>query len=179
MSELTNDDMRTVVEHLRTGLKADFWYDAKNHGDIAAESVIYNTQWAMGHAADLIEQLVDPSQLTADEETGDEFTVPDNDLNELLNLTAAMVKGRANQDTGTLWLRYLERIQQRLAAVPADMLDCVELIAEGYTELNHATQELTCAHCGISLDDDTPHKIDCMKLRAQALLDALAKGVKS
>lgn len=168
MSELTPDDVRKVIDHLRDGVSADIWYDAKDHGDSAAEAVIDNTQWAMGHAADLLAQQLAPDN------TGDEFTVPDNDLNELLNLTAAMVKGRVNQDVGTLWLRYLERVQQRLAAVPTDMLDCVELIAEGYTELNHLTQELTCAHCGVSLDDDTPHKIDCMKLRAQALLDALA-----
>lgn len=45
----------------------------------------------------------------------DEFTVPDHDLNELLNLSAAMVKGEANQDVAELWMRYLERVQHRLA----------------------------------------------------------------
>lgn len=106
----------------------------------------------------------------------DEFTVPDNDLNELLNLSVAMARGEANQDVAMLWSRYLERVQQRLAAVPSDMLDCVELIAEGYETTHPQTQESFCAHCGVSLDDEVQHKPDCIKLRAQALLDALAKG---
>lgn len=103
----------------------------------------------------------------------DEFTVPDHDLNELLNLSVAMAKGEANQDVAELWMRYLERVQQRLAAVPSDMLDCVELVAEGYTDTHYQTQAMTCAHCGVSIDDNEPHKPDCMKLRAQALLDSL------
>lgn len=54
------------------------------------------------------------------EDEGDEYTLADPDLNELLNLSADMVKGRGNMDTGLLWLDYLERVQARLAPVKKD-----------------------------------------------------------
>jgi len=44
-----------------------------------------------------------------------EFTLEDPDLNMLVNLAADMAQGRANMDTGVLWLETLEKVRARLA----------------------------------------------------------------
>lgn len=51
-------------------------------------------------------------------EEGPEFVVTDPDLDVLLNLSADIVKGRCNHDTGVAWLAALERVEKRLAKVP-------------------------------------------------------------
>lgn len=56
-----------------------------------------------------------PAQSVEDEP---EFVVTDPDLDVLLNLSADMVKGRCNHDTGVAWLAALERVEKRLAKVP-------------------------------------------------------------
>lgn len=49
---------------------------------------------------------------------GPEFVVTDPDLDALLNLSADMVKGCCNHDTGVAWLAALERVEKRLAKAP-------------------------------------------------------------
>lgn len=55
------------------------------------------------------------------------------------------------------------------------VLACVESIATGHSTMNHHTQESFCAECGVNLDDGDDHTPDCLMLRAQGLMAALAK----
>lgn len=57
----------------------------------------------------------------------------------------------------------------KFVRVPVDML---EALAHGFTDMDHTTQTLFCAHCGADLDEKEPHKPDCMMVRAKAILAA-------
>jgi hypothetical protein len=48
--------------------------------------------------------------------------------------------------------------------------ECVKSVSEGYSVMDHRTQEVFCAECGVSLDDGEEHKPDCLTLRARAFL---------
>lgn len=48
------------------------------------------------------------------EDEGDIFNIKDPDLHMLLNLSADMAMGNANQDTAMLWMDYLKRVEARL-----------------------------------------------------------------
>jgi len=51
------------------------------------------------------------------EEEGDIFNIKDPDLHMLLNLSADMAMGNANQDTAMMWMSYLKRVEARLGPV--------------------------------------------------------------
>lgn len=69
------------------------------------------------------------------EAEGDAFKIADPDLHMLLNLSADMVLGHANQDTAMLWMEYLKRVNARLKPVDDTQAQ------EGNTALNYPDHE--------------------------------------
>lgn len=83
------------------------------------------------HARQLTHDILNAGD-SADDGTP-EFTVhEDEDLDRLLNSTAALLSGRANQDVGMAWYDDLQAVLRKLARVPAAVDPNEQIKVEGF-----------------------------------------------